>query len=48
MVRTRENRQKHLISPLGDAGLLRIDFPLERNEMFVCIYDMLQMKENTP
>jgi hypothetical protein len=48
MVRIRENRQKHLISRAADAGLLCKNLPLGRIGMFVCIYNMLQVKENTP
>lgn len=45
MIQIRKNRQEHLTSPLGAAGLLRISLLCADTKMFDCIYVVPQVKE---
>lgn len=48
MVQIRENRQKQSISHHADAGLLRTDLALGAIRMFVCIINVLGVKDDAP
>ena len=48
MVQIRENWQKQLTARIADAGLLRTDLALGTVRMFVCIINVLGIKEPVP
>jgi hypothetical protein len=48
MVRIREKTQKQLTNRIADAGLLRTDLTLGTVRMFICINNVLQIKESAP
>lgn len=48
MVQIRENWQKQLTDRYADAGLLRTDLAPGTVRMFVCIIDVLGVKEPAP
>ena len=48
MVQIRENWQKQLTARYADAGLLRTGLTLGTIKMFVCIINVLGIKEPAP
>ncbi len=48
MVQIRENWQRQLTSRIADAGLLRTGLALGTVRMFVCIINVLGVKEPAP
>jgi len=48
MVQIRENWQKQLTARVADAGLLRTGLTLGTVRMFVCIINVLSIKEPAP
>ena len=48
MVQIRENWQKQLTARIADAGFLRTGLTLGTVRMFVCIINVLSIKESAP
>ncbi len=48
MVQIGKNWQKQLTARIADAGLLRTDLALGTVRMFVCIINVLGVKERAP